>query len=155
MKKATIKDIATSFTTTIFIVIATTGVMMYFHILDKYTKNLHEIIGLGFVVFAILHVFVNWKSMKSYFSKKIFLLSFIVVGMISVGFIINTPTGENPKTTIIKSVLTAPIEDAVNILGVDMDLFELRLKIANIKFDNEVSISQIAKVNKISPFKDN
>jgi len=72
MTTATKRDIATSATALLFTVIGTTGVLMYFHILDNYTKQMHEILGLAFVVAILLHIMVNFKNMKKYFSKKIF-----------------------------------------------------------------------------------
>ena len=72
MTKSQKRDIATSLTSLIFIVIGGTGVLMYFHLFDSYTKELHEIIGLFFVAVVFLHVFFNWNSMRTYFSKKVF-----------------------------------------------------------------------------------
>jgi hypothetical protein len=91
--------------------------------------------------------------MKNYFSKKVFLLSVIVAMGVVVGFVSNAPTGTNPKGIIIQSLLNAPIEDSVSILGLDMETFQLKLKNANIIFNEETTISQIAKGNNISPFK--
>ena len=56
MTKNKKRDIATSITTLVFLVIGTTGVLMYFHIFDKYTKEMHEIFGLVFVAAVFLHV---------------------------------------------------------------------------------------------------
>jgi len=61
MSKFLKRDIATSLTTFLFIVIGTTGVLMYFHILDSYTKEMHEIMGLAFVAIVFLHVFLTGK----------------------------------------------------------------------------------------------
>ena len=76
MKKGTIRDIATSFTTTIFLVIGISGTMMFFHFYDSSVKELHEILGLVFVLVALFHIFYNFKSMKNYFSKNNFTLYF-------------------------------------------------------------------------------
>ena len=153
MTKIEQKNIATSLTSTVFLVIAITGVLMYFHILDQYTKELHEIIGLVFVVASLAHVFYNWNSMKSYFSKKVFLVALGGMFIVSLGFILNAKEGENPKTKIINLVLNAPIEKSVSLLGSDINTMEAKLKNAGIKFNNEGSIEEISKNNKTSPFR--
>ena len=61
-----IKSLATPLTSIIFLVVAISGVLMYFHLLDKYTKDVHEIFGLVFVVVSLIHIFFNWKSMKNH-----------------------------------------------------------------------------------------
>ncbi len=153
MTKLEQKNLATSLTTMVFLVIGTTGVLMFFHLFDKYTKELHEILGLAFVIIVFFHVFYNWTSMKSYVRKKLFLLSFALVFIISISFIINTKEGENPKTKIINLVLNAPIEKSVGILGTDIEQIKGKLKSEGIVFENQESIMEIAKNNKTSPFK--
>ncbi len=153
MKRIITKDTATSLTTVVFTVIGISGVMMFFHFFDNYVKEMHEILGLVFVVVVFFHVFFNWKSMKKYFSKKVFLISSIIIFLVSLGFVANASTGKSSKGMIIKSVLSAPIEDSIKVLGLDMDMVELKLKNANIKFEEEATLTQIAKSNDISPFK--
>jgi uncharacterized membrane protein len=148
------RDIATSLTTLVFLIVGTTGVFMYFHILDKYTKDIHEILGLAFVAVVFFHVLFNWKSMKQYFSKKVFLLSTIFILFVTIGFIVDSATeeGEHPKKTIIVSMLKAPLEDAISILGQDMDIVTIRLNEKGIKIENEASLKELAKNNDIPPF---
>lgn len=153
MTKLEQKNLATSLTTMVFLVIGTTGVLMFFHLFDKYTKELHEILGLAFIIIVFFHVFYNWTSMKSYVRKKLFLLSFALVFIISISFIINTKEGENPKTKIINLVLNAPIEKSVGILGTDIEQIKGKLKSEGIVFENQESIMEMAKNNKTSPFK--
>lgn len=154
MNRFITKGIATSLTSAVFLVIGITGVMMYFHILDSYTKNMHEILGLFFVFVVLFHIFFNWKSMKNYFTKKVFLSSILLIFIVVVGFISTSSSkGMNPKKIIIESVLKSQITDAVNILGSDINSVKLKFKKANIIFDNKSSIIKLAKKNKISPFK--
>ena len=153
MSKNEKRDIATSLTSVIFIIISVTGVMMFFHILDSYTKDMHEIFGLVFVFVVFFHIFFNWKSMKNYFTKKVFLSSILVFFIVVLGFIFTSSSqGENPKRAIIEAVLKLPLNNAVTILGSDIENVKSKLKQSNIKFDNENSIMQLAKKNKISPF---
>jgi len=153
MTKNQKRDIATSLTTLVFIVIGTTGIMMYFHILDKYTKEMHEILGLVFVGAVFLHVFVNFNSMKQYFKKKTF-LTISILTLLTVGiFAANSPKGDNPKRLIIESVLTSNIEKSFLLFVDDIDFAKIKLEKAGIKVAEEKTIDEIAEKNNLSPFK--
>ncbi len=150
------KTLATSLTALVFFVVGTSGVFLYFHIFERSVKELHELLGLVFVVAALFHVIFNFNAMKRYFSNKIFLASSVVVLIVSLAFIIpNSANADrpNPKLAIINTVLNAPIEDAVSILGNDMELLEEKLKNNNLILNEETTIRQLAKNNNVSPFK--
>ena len=146
------RDLATSITTFLFIVIATTGVFMFYHILDNYVKEMHELMGLAFVAIVFFHVFFNWKSMKSYFSKKVFLFSGIIVSIVSIVFIMNAPEQNDSKRTIIASVLSAPINDSLLIFNTNLENAKFKLEKAGLKMGNATTFQEIARENKTSPF---
>jgi len=154
MKKGTIRDIATSFTTITFLVIAVSGVMMFFHFNDMLVKDLHEILGLVFVFVAFLHVIMNWKSMKKYFSKKIFLSASILIIAISSLFIIqSSDKGDNPKMVTIQKVLNAPISDSFKLLNGNYENAIKKLELRNIHIVDNKTIESLAKANQTSPFR--
>lgn len=154
MNNSKIRDIATSFTTMTFLVISMSGVMMFFHFFDKSVKELHEILGLVFVVAACLHVIMNWKSMRNYFSKKIFISALLIISIISGVFISkNLSSEENPKVVLMQKVLNAPLSDSFKLLSGDYDKAIKKLKEQNIKNLDAKSIKDIAKSNKTSPFR--
>jgi len=151
--KATIKTFATSATALIFMVVGITGIFMYFHILDGYTEDMHEILGLGFVGAVILHVYFNWKGMKNYFSKKLFWAIGAVVIMVASSFLIGAKGG-NPRMMIVHSTLDAPLSLSSQILHQDLTKATQRLKANKITLPKpSSSIKEIAKANKVSPFK--
>lgn len=152
MAKNQKRDLATSITTLIFLVIGTTGVMMYFHIFDKYTKDMHEILGLVFVGVVFLHIFFNFNSMKQYFKKKVFFIISIMTLFTVVMFIINTPEQTNPKRVLIDSVLTSNIKKSFLLFVDDMGLAIIKLQEAGIKVNGSKTIDEISKKNNISPF---
>lgn len=154
MKKGTIRDIATSFTTLIFLVIAISGVMMFFHFNDMLVKDLHEILGLLFVFAAFLHVIMNWKSMKNYFSKKIFISASILILAISTLFIFqSSDKGDNPKMVMMQKVLNAPISNSFTLLNGSYENAIKKLESQNIHITNNKTIKSLAKANQTSPFK--
>ncbi len=89
------RELATSFTTLMFIVVGITGIMMFFHILDRYIKEMHEILGLAFCVAVIFHVIYNFNSMRKYFTRKIFIYSAIVTVILSVAFVAVSGSGDH------------------------------------------------------------
>jgi len=147
---------ATSSTATVFIVIAITGVMLFFHLFESNVKELHEVMGVVFVVAALAHIAANWRAMRNYFSKKIFILIGTIVAIVVVGFIAPTlapkTKGENPKKVLIDSMLHAPIEHSFAILAGDSDVAKAKLQTQGIELKGD-SIDAIAKANQTSPFK--
>ncbi len=147
------REFATSMTALMFLVIGATGVMMYFHILDKYTKQMHEILGLVFVAAVLAHVFVHYKSMKQYFSKKIFLIiSVLTLVTVSV-FVLNAPEGKSSKKILAEGVFNSNIEKSFVLFADNADLAKARLTQAGLRIQGLETIEQIAKENKTSPFR--
>ncbi len=154
MKMSQGKDFATSFTTVSFMVVGLSGVMIFFHLFDNYVKDLHEILGLFFVAVVFLHVVFNWKSMKNYFSKKIFNIALVFALLVSIGFVFSSSSkGENPKGILIESVLKAPLNISTAVLNIQQNEAIAKLELAGIKIVENSTIDQIAKANQTSPFK--
>lgn len=152
MTKNQMRDIATSITTLVFLVIGTTGVMMYFHVFDKYTKDMHEIFGLVFVSAVVFHVIFNFKNMKQYFKKKTFYSISIITIITAVLFISNAPEGKNHKRLILTTVINTTIDKSFPLFVKDMDAATIKLKKAGIKIDGAKSIREISMINNTSPF---
>ena len=153
MSKNQKRDIATSLTTLLFLVIGITGTFMFFHMFDKYTKELHEILGLAFVVVVLFHVVFNFKSMKQYFSKKIFFASGVVVTIISLVFILNSPEGKSSKDIMFQAMFDSNINKTFVLFEDNIDLAKIKLLDAGLKIDGLNTIREISKENKTSPFK--
>jgi hypothetical protein len=148
------RDLATSFTTILFVIISVSGVMMFFHFFDTQVKSLHEILGLVFVGAALFHVIFNWSSMKRYFAKKVFFLSFTLLLAISSFFVVQSLSQkENPKGVLIEKMLSAPFKNSLDVLHVNYDDAIDRLNRENISIETQESIQKIAQTNKTSPFR--
>ena len=145
------KTLATSLTTTLFLVIAISGIMMFFHFYKGQVKELHEILGLVFVGAVVFHVFFNFKSMQKYFTKRVFISVCFLTIIVSSAFIIQSSTkSENPKGKIIQSVLKAPLEQSFSILSIINAKEKLEKK--SLKFEETKNIEELAKLNKTNPF---
>ncbi len=148
MSKRELKEIATSFTTTVFVIIGLSGVMLYFKWFNSYVKELHEILGLAFVVIVALHVFVNWNAMKSYFSKKMFYISCLVVLAISSFFVIKVATSSevSPKGLALKSIAGGTLKDALKVMKIDYESAKSNLNARyNKNLDDYNSLNALGK----------
>ena len=143
------KSIATSLTSLIFIVVSITGVLMFLHIFDNYTKDLHEVLGIAFVIITLFHLFFNWKSMKNHFDKKIFKYLSIAVFSISVVFVASSDSSNNGKGFIIDKVVTAPINYSLIVLEKNQDIVLKKLQSMDIEVQQGDSIVDIANNNNL------
>ena len=139
--------------TIIFLVVALSGLLMFFHIFDGYTEVVHEILGVVFVVFSVLHVILNWKALKIHFKKRVFILSTIVVAVISILLVIQQQKSPKFDTILIERITNAPIEDVLKVLQVDSIVVVKRLEENGISFIEGASMEEIWINNKVSPKK--
>ncbi|MBS4068101.1 DUF4405 domain-containing protein [Sulfurimonas sp.] len=150
MSKFINKDLATSLTALLFVVIGITGVIMFFHFFDKYVEDMHAILGLVFVAVVFLHVFFNFKSMRNYFNKTIFKILSAAVFVVALAFVLNVKEGVNPKKVIMESLFNTPLQNSAIIFGVDINKFKVDLEKRG--FEMQDTIQETALKNKISPF---
>ena len=147
------RSFITPLITIIFLVVALSGLLMFFHIFDGYTEVVHEILGLFFVVFSVLHVILNWKALKIHFKKRVFILSTTVVAVISILLVIQQHNSPKFDTILIERITNAPIEDVLKVLQVDSIVVVKRLEENGISFIEGASMEEIWINNKVSPKK--
>lgn len=146
------KILATSLTTGLFLIIGISGAMMFLNFFGNYVKSLHEYLGFAFLIAVALHLFYNWKSMKRYFIKRTFYVTLMVTVLVSSVFILqSSQQATNPKKTVLKSVINAPIKKAYDIL--EITNAKEKLEKENISITNAKSILELAKANNTSPFR--
>ncbi len=147
------RSFITPLITIIFLVVALSGLLMFFHIFDGYTEVVHEILGVIFVVFSVLHVILNWKALKIHFKKRVFILSTIVVAVISILLVIQQQKSPKFDAILIERITNAPIEDVLKVLQVDSIVVVKRLEENGISFIEGASMEEIRINNKVSPKK--
>ena len=147
------RSFITPLITIIYLVVALSGLLMFFHIFDGYTEVVHEILGVIFVVFSVLHVILNWKALKIHFKKRVFILSTIVVAVISILLVIQQQKSPKFDTILIERITNAPIEDVLKVLQVDSIVVVKRLEENGISFIEGASMEEIWINNKVSPKK--
>lgn len=146
------KEFVTPYLVFIFLIVGATGVLMFFHLLDDYTKVVHEFLGISFVVFAIFHIRMNWSSIKNYAKRKQLLLPSIAILIISIAFIVGGKMHGNLEHDILEKVLRSPVSDSFKLLNGDYLQAEEILKKNNIIIeDPSKSLEEISIQNKKSP----
>ena len=147
------RSFITPLITIIFLVVALTGLLMFFHVFDGYTEVVHEILGLFFVVFSVLHVILNWKALKIHFKKRVFILMTIFVAVISILLVIQQQKSPKFDTILIERITNAPIGDVVKVLQVDSVEVVKKLEVNGIIYEEGATMKEIWTNNNVKPEK--
>jgi len=145
------RNIVTPYLAFLFLVVGVSGTFMLFHVFDDYTAIVHELLGMAFVVFSVLHLILNWKSMKSHFKKRVFISSGIIVLIFSILFISMGKMHGNLEYEIIDKLIKSPVTYSFNVLNMDYHQAETILEKNNIIVGASETIEEICKKNQISP----
>ncbi|WP_437776855.1 DUF4405 domain-containing protein [Sorangium sp. So ce1097] len=145
------RNLVTPFLALIFVPVGASGVLMFFHMADGFTEVLHEVLGLAFVLIIFLHVAINWKSMRSHFGKKIFLIAAATVTISSAGLIVLERAQLPADLIILEKVARAPISDSFRVLEVDHIKAATALNKKGIVLDGAETLEDIWRNNNSSP----
>ena len=145
------REFITPYITFLFLVIGLSGIFMFLHVFDDYTQIVHEFFGLAFVIFTVLHIIINWKSLKIYFKKKMFVTSAIVVLLLSVGLIILGKLHVDEERVIMEKLSNAPISNVFSVLDIEYNEAEKKLKNHNIIIAGSNTIEEVSRKNQKSP----
>jgi small-conductance mechanosensitive channel len=146
MKKLNIRRFATPLIIGAGVISALTGVLMFFTTEQPFLFA-HEIVGLGFAVAIVLHIYTNWRPFKKYFSQR----SVIIIALawlIGVGLVARTAIfseGE-PEELIMEKIEQTSLMRIAPI--VDMDVETLIKRLGDDGFtvsDPEMSIEALAE----------
>lgn len=143
------KSWATPLAAGTFIILAVTGILMFFKINVGYIKPVHEWLSWAMVIGVTFHTIANWKSFTSYFSKK---PSFTIIGA---GLIITvlsvfmpSANNGNPGMKMIKALGTAKIETIADMAGQNSDDIITKLEQKGIsETGTSMTIQEIAAMN--------
>ncbi|WP_292003156.1 DUF4405 domain-containing protein [Chlorobium sp.] len=133
-----------------FIILAVTGLLMFFKIEGGYIKPVHEWLSWLMVAGVVLHTVANWKAFLSYFSK-IPAVSIISVGIVVTALAVFMPAsreGGNPKMKMMKAIESARLETVAELAGKESEEIVTTLEKKGISVsDPSMTIRQIAKQN--------
>lgn len=141
----------TPFISLLFVVLAITGIFMLFHLFDGYTEVAHEIIGIGFVLAAILHITLNWKGLKVHFMKQVFMPATIAVTALTLTFVYLERKQLPLDIVIVDKTFKAPLKESCKILNIDYLIAIKKLEEKGYKISDIKTLEDIWKKNKTDP----
>lgn len=147
------RSFVTPFITLVFLVVALTGLLMFFHLFDGYTEVVHEILGLFFVILAVFHIILNWKALKIHFKKRVFIPAALAVAVISILLIVQQRYNPKFDTILLERIIKAPIGDVLKVLQVDSIEAVKRLEANGISFEGAATMEEIWINNNVRPKK--
>lgn len=137
------------------IIIAVSGVMMFFHLGTGLIQELHEWIGVLFAVGMLFHIHQHWQPFRRYFSQKTGIAIMITMIALSSGMLVATGDNEEhpakqlaqqfsqKSLTEIAQFQQRPIEQ----LLIDMEIEQIEVR------SPEISLQKIAEENHTSPLR--
>lgn len=133
-----------------FIILAVTGLLMFFKLEGGYIKPVHEWLSWLMVAGVVLHTVANWKAFLSYFSKipAVSIISVAVVVTALAVFMPASREGGNPKMKMMKAIESARLETVAELAGKEREEIVTTLEKKGISVsDPSMTIRQIAKAN--------
>ncbi|NTU96493.1 MAG: DUF4405 domain-containing protein [Chlorobiaceae bacterium] len=149
MNKAYLKSWATPLAASSFIILAVTGILMFFKIETGLIKPFHEWLSWAMVAGVILHTIANWKQFTGYFSRKP-ALAIIGIGVIVTLFSVFTPTKQeqNPRMKMTRAIISSKLETVAELAGSNGADMSAKLQQKGIAVsDGNMTIRQIAASN--------
>ncbi|SEP86221.1 DUF4405 domain-containing protein [Thalassovita taeanensis] len=143
---STLRKIATPLTIGTFVLMGTTGTLMFFHAETPLNKFAHEYIGLGMIAAVVLHVILNWRAFTLYFKRPL-AMGVMGVFVLALGLSFLPLTGQEqprPDLVAIQLVTGAPISTLGPMLGTDTDGVIARLQAADIQATADQTLAQLS-----------
>lgn len=150
-----LKKYSTPLTAATAIVVCVTGVMMFFHLYKGEVQAMHEWLGMGFVVAAVLHLLRHRRPLVLMLKQSRTHILLVLTLLISLAFLY--PSSEqqpNPMRSTISAVLRAPIKDLAPVVGVTTEELTARLSDAGVQTSSpDDSLQSLAKTGQTDPMK--
>lgn len=135
------------------LVVAGSGVMMFYHLGEGLVKSMHEWLGLLFVAAIILHVLNHWLPVSRYLKTTQALVIMAAVVMLAAGWILtNGNNSEHPAKRLLAKVQRAPLVLVAELQGQSGDDLVNRLRSAGfVVASPQQTLNDIATKNERSP----
>lgn len=148
------REVITPVATGLFIIMAVSGIALFFHIQQNIFHTAHEWLGLLFVVVAIWHAARHWKSLVNYLGKRPSLAAFAVILAASIAFtgLSASPGGQggNPRA-VIQALGHASLSSAAVALGQTPDQAVALLQAKGMTATPDQRVADIASAAKLQP----
>ena len=142
-----IQKYATALTTGVFLVVAVTGILLFFHIGNGALKGVHEWLGIAFIAITAIHLMRNWNGFVRLVKKRRTQAVCAVAAIGAAAFIAFAPNdGGSPVARVMGALANAPIENLAPGLGTSTEVLAARLKSKGIVVTTpEQSLTQLVQ----------
>lgn len=129
------RDWATPLTVGTFVLMACTGILMFFHLDTGLNKEAHEWLGWAMVVGVALHVVANIQGFKRYLSRPaaLAIVGVFVAILIASFFIQENEEDGHPGKRATQIMLHAPLSTVAPLLGQSPETLVSKLQAAGFK----------------------
>jgi peptidoglycan/LPS O-acetylase OafA/YrhL len=141
------RDWATPMTMGAFVLMAVTGILMFFHLDSGLNKEAHEWLGWAMVAGVALHSVANWSALSRHLGRRsaqaiIGLFALVLVGSF---FVQPDKDGDSPAKLAISAVMAAPLSQVAGLSGQSPQALSDKLTQAGFKVTStDQSLAQIA-----------
>lgn len=137
-----------------FVLIALSGVGLFFGVRAGFIKTAHEWIGLAMVVATLAHIVANWRGFLGYFkgTKTAAIVLPVVVLLGAWGYSTTLPKDDGvvwKKGKAYEKLVNMDVNKALVAFDGDMDAFNEFLKTKGLSLAEKISIKDFAKANKL------
>lgn len=107
-----LRNLATPLSGATFLVMAATGVLMFFHLETPLGKELHEWLGWAMVAGVVLHLVTNWKALTLHLGRtpgRVLAVVGVATLLVAVVPLSRGAGGGNPTAGVMQNVERAPL----------------------------------------------
>ncbi len=125
------REWTTPITAGAFLLMAVTGLLLFFHAAPELAEEMHEWLGLVFLTAVLLHMATNFSSFKRYFSQRkaqVILGAFAVLLLVSVVPFAEEGEEGPPFAAPIRMLAKAPIAEVAQIAKTSPEQMLAKLK---------------------------
>jgi len=143
------KSWATPLATGTFIILAVTGILMFFKVDTGFIGPVHEWLSWALTAGVLLHIAANWKSFTGYFARKP-ALAIIGTGILVTFIAVFAPIEKesNPRMNIIRAVGSSSLTTVAQVAGQNSETIISKLGSKGITIDKpSMTIREIAAKN--------
>lgn len=124
------KKYITAVSAALFLIVAASGLAMFFHVGEGLVKEMHEWLAVVFVVAIGLHIFKNWGGMKTYIRRRTIVAPAALALLAAAAFIVPASLSDrhNPGPALFQTLQNAKLADIGRVLDVPAEALAAELQ---------------------------
>ena len=139
---------ATPLTVSSFLIMGTTGILMFFHIETGLNGFVHEWAGWVMVAGVTAHLVMNWRAFKTYFKRPL-AKGIMAIGVLAlVASFAPVSDGGNPVQTVMLAIGKSDVETVIALSGQDLNVGLARLTDAGFDAQAQTRIADLTGGNR-------